>query len=196
MLPVYYNRKQNKVCMMNITSRKFYLHEQKFRQTSATIVGMTALSLNRLGRTLYPRLYLYSLTRNFKVSLVLVSILIGILLLWLLVKKRYQPQFEEYINRKPNPKEIETFDEVRRILDDTQMRIIMAMFFTICLLIWSIVLFNRFFSDVNLGTYIWATTLLLSCIYLFSKIDHAFFILKIIPEIMSRKNDNSKSKDK
>jgi len=65
------------------------------------------------------------------------------------------------------------------------------MLVSIGLLILSIVLFTRFFSDSNLVSYIAATVYLWIFSLTLSKADHAVFILKIIPEIMNNhKNEN------
>lgn len=90
MIPVYYDHQQNKVCMINLSNRKFYLHYQYFKSINTIALFAVVVLLNRTARSWRPRLYLYNYTQILKISLILIAILLGVLLLWLALKKRYQ----------------------------------------------------------------------------------------------------------
>ena len=100
-------------------------------------------------------------------------------------KKRDQSQFEEYIRRGPTPEEVKSIDDIPKIIGTAQFAMLMLILFCIVMLIWSLVLFSRFFDNSNLATYTLATTLLLVFSYSFSRIDHAVFILKTAAEMKS-----------
>jgi len=185
MIPVFYDRKQNKVCMMNVETRQFYFHYQKFEQISTVALAGVGMGLNRLALSFRPELYLYNPTTSFKILLILVSVFAGILLLWLSIKKRDQPQFEEYMRRGPTPEEVKSIDDIPKILTTAQLVMLFIIFLNIGLVIGSIILFSRFFGDSNLATYTLATTLLLVFSYFFSRMDHAVFILKTAAEMKS-----------
>lgn len=187
MIPVFYDRKQSKVCMMNVETRQFYFHYQRFEQISTVVLAAIGLGLSRLARSLRPELYLYNPTLNFKILLILVSVFAGILLLWLSIKKRDQPQFEEYMSRDPTPEEVKSTADIPKILTTAQLVMLLIIFLSIGLAIGSIILFSRFFDDSNLATYALATTVLLGCSYFSSRIDQAIFILKSIANMKSDK---------
>jgi len=167
MIPIYYDREQNKVCMINVTTRQLYFHNQNFEQISTLVFLGVVLGINGLVRSLRPQLYLYNLTQNFKILLILVSILVGVLSLLLFIKKRYQPQFEEYMRRNPYPEEVKSKEDILEKLGTAQAAMLMLIIFSIGMFIWSMVLFNRFLSDSSLATYTLATTLLLGFLYFF-----------------------------
>lgn len=183
LIPIYYDREQSKVCMMNVTTRQFYFHYQSFEQISTLVFLGVVLVLNGLVRR--SQLH-FHLTHNFKILLILVSILVGILSLLLFIKKRYQPLFTEYMRRKPYPEEVKSTDDITKILGVAQSAMLMLIIFSIGMLIWSMVLFKRFLSDSSLATYTLATSLLLGFLYFFSRIDHAIFTLKLVAEIKSK----------
>jgi len=179
--------------MINVKTRQFYFHNQNFEQISTIAFACIGLGLNRLARSVRPELYLYSPTQNLKILLILISVFAGTLSLWLLVKKRYQPLFEDYMRR--TPEEVKSIDDISKILVIAQLVMLMIIFLSLGMLIWSIVLFSRFFDDSNLATYSLATTLLLGFSYFFSRIDHAVFILMIAPEMKSKIRKIPASKD-
>ena len=175
--------------MINVTTRKLYFHAQNFEQISTAVLLSTVLGLNVLARTLHPQLYLDSPTQSFKVLLILVAILAGASLLLLSIKKRYRPQFNEYIKHNPHSAEIEGTDDISKMLDTAQSAMLMIILFSIGMFIGSVVLFSRFFNNSNLATYVLATTFFLGFSYFSSRIDHSIFILKLAAE-MSPKEAN------
>ena len=86
MLPIY-DYKQNKVYMVNVTTRRFYFQPKQFKSasTAATIVGsaITGGILYRIVQQQGSQLYLNQLSQTFKASLVAIGIVIGVVLfLW------------------------------------------------------------------------------------------------------------------
>jgi len=180
MLPVYYDHKENKIYMINTTTRKIYYHSYRFNNLRIAIIVVIAGGFSSYLQRNYAQLYLNEPSEVLKISLIIMSIVVGILLWLVSVKKRYQPLFKEYLKQKPRPTEIKNIDEIKKSLDRTRSTALMTLLLTSSLFIWSVVLFNRFLTDTDhLSTYIFATLLFLTASYFSSRIDHALFILKL-----------------
>jgi len=180
MIPIY-DEKRNKVYMINVTTKKFYFHYQKFNSTIILSITFVGVVCSRLVQSWSSQLYLHSLTQNLKVLLILVAILMGATLFWFLIKKRYQPQLKEYL--KKNPEEIECKGDKEKILNKALGQVIMVMLASVVFLVFSSLRFNRFLSDSNLGTFITATLFFLVFSTSLSRMDHAAFILKLAAEM-------------
>ena len=179
MLPIVYDYKQNKVYMINITTKKFYFHPKQFKPTSTLSAVIIGGGFSRVTRLWRPQLYLNDPSQVFKISLIIIVIVIGALLLGLLVKKRYQPQFKEYLENEPDSKVVENKVEIKRIRDSAQLQSLIIIFISISFLIWSVFIFNQFLDDGNLRTYIFAAILFLVFSFMSSRMDHSVFILKL-----------------
>ena len=193
MLPIY-DYKQNKVYMINVTTQKFYYQPQKFKPINTTMIiaagAIIGGSLYRVIRLWRQHLYLNDPSQFFRISLVITGVATGVslsLLLWLLIRKKYMPQFEEYSKSMPHPKEVKNADDIKKILGIAQTQALLSTLVSIGLLFWSISLFNRFLDEANLEAYTLATILFLSSSALFSRMDHTVFILKLTTKMNRNK---------
>ena len=170
--------------MINVTTKRFYFQPKQKKSIPLNTLGLAAggLAFHRFLQRQRPQLYLNDPSQVFIVSLIVASIVVGLLLLWMmvfLIKKKYQPQFKDYIKSKPRPKEIENIHDKKKILDTAQAHALIALLVCVGFLIWSISAFNRFMTDENLETYISAMIPFLFSLALFSVIDRYVFILKL-----------------
>lgn len=186
MIPIY-DEKQSKVYMINVTTKKFYFHCENFNSTNIIILALIGGGFSRLAQTWRSQLYLYSPTQNFKVLIIILVLLIGALLLWLLIKKRYQPQLKEYL--KEYPEEIICKSDRDKVLNKALGQVIMIMLASVFSLVFSSLLFYRFLNDSNLVTFFTAALLFLVFSATLSRMDHAIFILKLVTEMKSKVRD-------
>ena len=183
-----YNFKENKIYMINTTTKKIYFHSQKLKSVSTISIFILYGIYSIISEWLHTHLYLNT-TQNFKIILILAGVLTGFLLAWLLKKKRYEPQLQEYLRKYPHAKEVENTDELKRILSKISLQMIGMIFASFVLLFVSIIIFRRFLNDGHLGTYIRAMILFLAFSFILSRMDHIVFILKLDTEMNPSVNE-------
>ena len=178
-----YDYKRNKIYMINTTTKKIYYHPQKLRNVSTMVIFIFYMMFTRIEDWLRPQLYLYNPNQNIKIFLIIVGVLTGFLLAWLLKKKRYEPQLEEYLREYHYAKEVENADEIKQIVNKFSLQAIGLIFGGFVVLAASILIFNRFLNDGNLGTYIRSMMFFLIFSFILTRIDHIVFILKLDAEM-------------
>lgn len=192
MLPIY-DHKQNKTYMVNVTTRKVYVHSQKFKSINTIVTALTGGALYRAVLSLQPRLYLNESLQRFKPLLAIVAITIGFVLLVWLSKKKQQPQFKDYVEAHKDAKEVKYNDEIEKIFIHARNQIQIGMCASLGLLIWCIWLFNQFFSYSNMGTYVLATVILMVVALALSGLRYGLFMLKLVNEMAPNSQNPYKS---
>jgi len=152
-----YNQKENKVYMIDVTSKKIYSSFCDFRIVNSNEyygIGVVLIgAFSRFIADISPGLYLDTSSQHLKVPLMLVVILIGFIIFGLASWKSYGLQLEEYLQQLPQPKEVNNIEEV---LDKGHSRALLGVFLILGFLFASIYMFNQFFNDRNLISYLWA----------------------------------------
>lgn len=157
LIPINPDVKKSRVYMVDVTTKQVYVHTEKIKNYVTLMVGIMMVIIIPITRTVYPQLYLDELSFGFKISLVVVGMLVAFLVcLWLKKKKPYAISLEEYLRKYPDAKKIKS---TRSIVERAQFSAGARVFAVIFLLFANIYMYNHFFANNNLGTYILATML-------------------------------------
>lgn len=181
-IKVAYDMKRNRIYTVDVTTGKFYSHSKNFGYTNMSVpVGMVLAGIIRSNSDRFrPDLYLDEPSNGFKILLIAMAILIGLLLFWILNRTRKKPQLEVYLQQHPQPELVKNANEG---LDKALPRALLTIVFMVGFSIGSLHMFNQFLNNSNLVTYIWATALFLLFSSVTTILKSAIFILKLSIEM-------------
>lgn len=165
LIPIYTD-KSNRAYMIDVTTKQIYIHTVDLRNHKrAIVIGlMVGVFLLIIGVS-YPRLYLTNLSFELKILLLVGGFLIGISVFLGIKNKKYEPSLEKYLKEYPEAKKIKI---TKRVVENARSHALVAIVGNIVLLVANIFLYSQFFTNHNLGSYVWAiastTGFLISCL--------------------------------
>ena len=189
---IAYDPKQiSNVYMLDVTSKNFYTHVDNFFELNTTniltylciVVHVIMAFFVGTPRQPSTRLYLDDPSSNFKILMIVIGVLMGILMFLVLRKKNQGLHIEEYLDKYPYSEKITEKDEVDEIMNRAQIRAALIMVGTIGLPIWSIFTYRQFWNYNNFGTYLWATLIFIIAAATASLWKNVRFLLKLYAEM-------------
>jgi len=191
-IPISHKIKENKVYMLNVTTKELYFHHQSLSVTSMDggMVGV-ALLLIATGVSRQVRQYLYidDSSQLFKAVLIEIGILFGFFIFYLVRKKKYEPQMNDYLQEHPDARKIENISE---LMDEAHNKAFMIIIFTIIILIATVCVYNRFLNNYNLVSYMLGTLLFtFFCISLLA-CKNGIFVIRMVSKNESEEMDEKK----
>lgn len=180
-----YSPKENTVYKIDVTTKKAYSNYNDFRLVNSNIYGAIVVVLVGVFSRVLTDIHLNTSLQYLKILLMLASILAGFLIFSLVRKKRYGLQLDEYLQQAPQPKEIHDIDKA---LDKGHLSAIQTVVVTISTLFASVYMWNQFFSDGNLISYLWASIWTLIFSWFAALVKGAIFTFKLAAELNSSEN--------
>ena len=186
--------KENEVYIINVSTRKIYSYPQKAGvNTNLNIAigfGLVfAAIIPGIAEQFRSQLYMSEDYRSFKVLLVAIGILTGLLtfLLRLILEKKYSLQLDEHLKKHPQSVEV---NDINKALGKAAFLAISALIFILIGAIGSAIMFGRFLGDSNLGTYLWSVLLFAVFSFLIAGIKHYIFILGLEGQELEKQSKN------
>ena len=191
MIVIAYDSKQkNKIYTLDVTSKNFYSHFDDFFQLSTGrisgflgVLVFAAIAIINGTPQLHTRLYLNDPSKNFKILMVIIGIVVGILIFFILKINNQKFQLEEYLKEYPDSEKITEKDEINDIMIRAKIRALLIVVVTIGLLIWSIFTYRNFWDYHNFSSYLWATSLFILAFVVASSWKNAQFALRVHSEM-------------
>jgi len=186
-----YDSKQiDKTYMLDVTSKSFYYHSREhfsidriIGYLSIFMITMTIMVTIRVPYLPDLSFYLDALSSNFKILMVAIGVVVGVLIFLVLKIKSQQLHITEYLNQYPDLEKVTEKDEIDKIMNRAQIRSVLVIATTIGLLIWSAFKYRQFWDYHNVVYYLWATALFLTASALASLWENTLFILKLHKEM-------------
>ena len=187
-----YDKKQ-RYCtyMIDVTSKNIYEHHHSFFERSIpniiSYLGVIAflVLIFFVGTPRQPstRFYLDTPSSDFKILVIAIGILIGILIYFVLRKDNQGLHIDEYLKKYPESVKITEKDEIDKIMKTVYPRVILIIVGTLGLFIFSIVVYRQFWNYHNFGSYLWATLIFIYASAISSTLKNARFVSKLHTEM-------------
>ena len=181
---IFTDLKKGRDYMVDITTRKFYSHPQSVKIDTnlyAPIGVAFALMTRRFSDQISVLLYLNEVSQSFKILLIVVGILVGVLAFWVGRKIMYRHIFhlDEYLIQYPQSEDVSNINE---IIEKGSNSAVVNLVIIVGGGIGSVMMFDSFLNNSNFGTYFWAILLIVVPSLLLSRIKELIFILGLKPE--------------
>ena len=145
--------------MLDVTTKNFYSHTTNHLGIlSIIIVHAIMATFIGLPSRLSTRFYLDDPSSNFKIMMIVIGILMGILIFFVLKKKNEGFQTKVYLKQYPDSEKVIEKDEIEMIMTRAQIRAALVMVGVIVLPVWSVHMYRQFWNYHNFGSYFWATS--------------------------------------
>ena len=185
----YDSKQKHKAYMIDVTSKDFYYHlDDPF--SAKWILGylgglVQIVMLFVIGFPNQPnaQFYLEEPSRNFKILMIAIGIIMGILIFFVLKRKNQELDIKAYLIKYPDSEKVTKKEEVDMIMNRSQKGSLSMMIMTPASLIVSIFIYRQFWNYHNFGSYLWATVLFMVASLIASFWKNVWFISKFHEEM-------------